>query len=86
MTTGPEHYKLAEQLADKANHYTYGDGCDPVTGHAFAAEAQVHATLALAAAQALTAIGGANYERTAQEWLNVIIPPRNPAPKTGDDQ
>jgi hypothetical protein len=51
--TGPEHYRTAEQLADKAHHFTYGDGADPVTGAALAAEAQVHATLALAAATAL---------------------------------
>jgi hypothetical protein len=55
--TGPEHYRAAERLADQANHYTYGDGGDPVTGAALAAEAQVHATLALAAATALAPIG-----------------------------
>jgi len=49
--TGPEHYREAERLLKKANHFTYGDGADPVTGAAFAAEAQVHATLALVAAQ-----------------------------------
>lgn len=52
--TGPEHYREAERLADHAHHFTYGDGADPVTGAALAAEAQVHATLALAAATALT--------------------------------
>jgi hypothetical protein len=51
--TGPQHYQEAERLADQANHYTYGDGADPVTGAALAAEAQVHATLALAAATAM---------------------------------
>jgi hypothetical protein len=53
--TGPEHYREAERLADRAHHFTYGDGGDPVVGAALAAEAQVHATLALAAA---TAMGG----------------------------
>ncbi|MBB4987468.1 hypothetical protein [Streptomyces nymphaeiformis] len=48
--TGPEHYRQAEQLADQAHHFTYGDGADPVVGAALATEAQVHATLALAAA------------------------------------
>ncbi|RBQ21532.1 hypothetical protein DP939_02150 [Spongiactinospora rosea] len=52
--TGPEHYRQAEQLADRAHHWTYGDGGDPVVGAALAAEAQVHATLALAAATALS--------------------------------
>ena len=51
--TGPEHYREAEQLAERAHHWTYGDGADPVVGAALAAEAQVHATLALAAATAL---------------------------------
>lgn len=56
--TGPEHYRQAEKLADQANRYTYGDGGDPVTGAALAAEAQVHATLALAAATALGVVAG----------------------------
>lgn len=50
MSTGSYHYRQAEKLADQANHYTYGDGADPVTGAALAAEAQVHATLSVAAA------------------------------------
>lgn len=50
--TGPEHYREAERLLGMAHRYTYGDGADPVTGAALAAEAQAHATLALAAATA----------------------------------
>lgn len=42
-----DHYAKAQQLAGQAHDYTYGDGADPVTGNALAAEAQVHATLAL---------------------------------------
>lgn len=53
MATGPEQYREAERLAERAHHFTYGDGGDPITGAALAAEAQVHATLALAAATAL---------------------------------
>lgn len=53
--TGPEHYREAERLADRAHYFTYGDGADPVTGAALAAEAQVHATLALTAATAMQA-------------------------------
>ncbi|WP_304452863.1 hypothetical protein [Nocardiopsis sp. YSL2] len=45
-----QHVAEAERLADRAHHYTYGDGGDPVTGAALAAEGQIHATLALAAA------------------------------------
>ncbi|MER8083796.1 hypothetical protein ABTZ57_01205 [Streptomyces sp. NPDC094048] len=52
---GPEHYSEAERLADRAHHFTYGDGADPAVGLALATEAQVHATLALAAATAMQA-------------------------------
>ncbi|MFH9248183.1 hypothetical protein ACH4LK_22475 [Streptomyces lydicus] len=52
---GPEHYIEAERLADRVHHFTYGDGGDPVTGAALAAEAQVHASLAQAAAVATLA-------------------------------
>jgi hypothetical protein len=48
--TGPQHYREAERLAGRANHFTYGDGANPVVGAALAAEAQVHATLAHTAA------------------------------------
>lgn len=51
--TGPQHYSEAERLVRMAHRFTYGDGADPVAGAALAAEAQVHATLALAAATAL---------------------------------
>ncbi|MFE6304995.1 hypothetical protein [Nocardiopsis sp. NPDC057823] len=44
------HVAEAERLTGRAHHYTYGDGADPTTGAAMAAEGQVHATLALAAA------------------------------------
>ncbi|MFC9847748.1 hypothetical protein ACFWFF_01360 [Streptomyces sp. NPDC060223] len=57
MATGPEHYREAERLLKKVTHYSWGDGADPVTGAALAAEAQVHATLALAAAQSPAASG-----------------------------
>lgn len=46
MATGPEHFKKAEEMAESAWHYIYGDGGDPVTGAAFATLAQAHATLA----------------------------------------
>jgi hypothetical protein len=53
--TGPQHYREAERLAMQAHHFTYGDGADPTVGAALAAEAQVHATLAVAAAIAMQA-------------------------------
>lgn len=47
--TGPEHFRRAEELAAKAAEYLgRGDGQD--TAAVWAAVAQVHATLALAAA------------------------------------
>ena len=47
--TGPEHFRRAEELAAKAAEYLgQGDGQD--SARVWAAVAQVHATLALAAA------------------------------------
>lgn len=53
--TGPDHYREAERLLNMAHRFTYGDGADPTVGAALAAEAQGHATLALAAATAMQA-------------------------------
>ena len=50
--TGPEHYRKAEELTAKAHDYLgQGEGQDSAA--VWAAVAQVHATLALAAATAL---------------------------------
>jgi hypothetical protein len=50
--TGPEHVRRAEQLAaEAAKHLGHGEGQD--TAALWAAVAQVHATLALAAATTL---------------------------------
>jgi len=62
MATGPEHYRQAEHLAARAYHFTYGDDGDPVVGAALAAEAQVHAAIAFAAATALTGHGAGYLE------------------------
>ena len=51
--TGPEHYREAERLAGRARRYANRNDADPAVGQLLAAEAQVHATLALAAATAL---------------------------------
>ncbi|MEV0114633.1 hypothetical protein AB0H77_15475 [Streptomyces sp. NPDC050844] len=53
--TAEQYTREAERLAVQAHHYTYGDGADPVTGAALAAEGQVYATLALVAVQSLPA-------------------------------
>jgi hypothetical protein len=54
--TGPEHFRRAEELAAKAAEYLgHGDGQDSAA--VWAAVAQVHATLALAAATMLNPEG-----------------------------
>lgn len=49
MATGPEHYRRAQQLLADIENVMRGDEREP----GLLAEAQVHATLALAAATAL---------------------------------
>ncbi|WP_405554270.1 hypothetical protein [Streptomyces sp. NBC_01171] len=68
--TGPEHYREAERLLRMAHRFTYGDGADATVGAALAAEAQAHATLAHAAATALSAptAGHDNAGLTETEW------------------
>jgi hypothetical protein len=83
--TGPEHYREAEQLVVRAYHHTFGAGRDPAAGAAFAAEAQVHATLALAAATALSGItltlpDGSDL---AADWNRAILADWSAEPKTG---
>ncbi len=54
--TGPEHFRRAEELAAKASEYLgHGDGQDSAA--VWAAVAQVHASLALAAATMLNSEG-----------------------------
>jgi hypothetical protein len=61
--TGPEHYREAERIMDAL----YGRGRGSVPGEAtYAAEAQVHATLALAAA---TALGHSRTDQLA--WADI---------------
>lgn len=60
--TGPEHFRQAEDLAAKAGEYL-GQGDGQASAAVWAAVAQVHATLALAAATA----GGADAWREVLE-------------------
>jgi hypothetical protein len=54
--TGPDHYRKAEELTAKAHEYLgQGEGQDSAA--VWAAVAQIHATLALAAATALGTTG-----------------------------
>jgi hypothetical protein len=50
--TGPDHYRKAEELAAKAHEYL-GQGDGQASAAVWAYVAQIHATLALAAATAL---------------------------------
>jgi hypothetical protein len=50
--TGPDHYRKAEELAVKAHEYL-GQGEGQGSAAFWAAVAQIHATLALAAATAV---------------------------------
>ena len=54
--TGPEHYRRAEELAAEA-HRLLGQGDGQATASVWAAVAQTHAVLALAAATAVGASG-----------------------------
>jgi hypothetical protein len=69
--TPEEHKAEAERLADKAHHFTWGDGADPVTGAALAAEAQVHATLALVGATLLA--GAAGYDTARDRLADAVL-------------
>jgi len=77
MATGPEHYTAAQKLLTES-HSIGGDDLSPAQLlMATLAEAQVHATLALAAATALDPIGDdrAHPDATASPdaiaWWNV---------------
>jgi hypothetical protein len=62
---GPEHYRHAEELAAEA-HKLLDQGDGQITAGMWAAVAQTHAVLALAAA---TAIGTSNLDSRA--WIDV---------------
>ncbi|MFN2636801.1 MAG: hypothetical protein ABR585_07240 [Gemmatimonadaceae bacterium] len=70
MATGPEHYREAEELMEKAA------GSHLPQYEAYVTRAQVHATLALAAATALSqrdtmrAVDSHPWEDAASEWKN----------------
>ncbi len=65
--TGPEHYTRAEVLIDLANAGG-AEGWDTPRSREQLAAAQVHATLALAAATALNSPPGSMYRVDAREW------------------
>jgi hypothetical protein len=63
--TGPEHFRRAEELAAEA-HKLLGHGDGQATASVWAAVAQTHAVLALAAA---TAVGTSSADSRA--WTDV---------------
>lgn len=74
---GPAHYHESNRLADRAQHYTYGDGANPVTGNALATEALVHAVNAQTAilvtiAEILDHMAGDGAHRDLANWRQVI--------------
>jgi len=81
MASGPEHYREAERLLE----YGPGDELEPERVARDIAEAQVHATLALAAATALGAIGGMPLPEY-QAWADVCGEPGEAATAAGGEQ
>ncbi len=77
--TGPDHYRKAEELAAKASGYLgQGEGQDSAA--VWAAVAQIHATLALAAA---TALGTSAADGRA--WADAAgTTPAPPGSRTGE--
>lgn len=69
--TGPEHYREAENLLKALEEASeQGGGLEAATVMAILAKAQVHATLANTASDALYTPDGLP-ERIYNEWMNV---------------
>ncbi|MEV0779240.1 hypothetical protein [Streptomyces sp. NPDC050428] len=68
--TGPEHYARAERLVEDLRRAkaSFSQAVSPETATIALAEAQVHATLALAAATALSEPSRAATRATVPEW------------------
>lgn len=82
MATGPEHYREAERRLRMA----WEEGRDPQSVAHLLAEAQVHATLALAAATAMSAPVDGEADSgmpraDVREWMRVagVNPPKGGA-------
>lgn len=66
--TGPDHYRKAEQLLAESHTVLRPNDEGPCEADRVIAEAQVHATLALAAATALIAPQGSGRSVDVQQW------------------
>ena len=70
--TGPEHYQLAERIIEASDQPGNGPARDVLL-----ANAQVHATLALAAATAMaSSCADGMYDRDWRAWSRVCGAPR----------
>ena len=73
MATGPEHYREAERLREQAEGLNIRNADARAERAVLAAEAQVHATLALAAATALNRPDGEGMRMDSyREWEKVV--------------
>ncbi|HET6356052.1 hypothetical protein [Streptomyces sp.] len=68
MPTGPEHYRAAERLLAESRTELRPNDEGPCEADRTIAEAQVHATLALAAATALSEPSRSAPRATVPEW------------------
>ena len=68
--TGPENYAAAERLAARAEDLASGDPGDQAAGQVLASAAQARATLALAAATALSRPGEGLPSADWKAWLS----------------
>lgn len=73
MATGPEHYLCAEEFLDRAVHMVTGGDMERYC----LAAAQVHATLALAAATAINDPDGGQPTADADDWHHTVGVQRN---------
>lgn len=76
--TGPDHYAKAERLVESMRQEMVGSPGQPLRTHEqqarLAAEAQVHATLALAAATIDAAEAGPHNVPNTARWQEVKAP------------
>jgi hypothetical protein len=79
--TGPQHYQRAEQLIKQANAIT--DGFPSAAYEQALLEAQVHATLALAAATAMNDFNPNGDGIPAPDWAAWKAAAATPAPPEG---
>ncbi|WP_331738626.1 hypothetical protein [Embleya sp. NBC_00896] len=72
MNNGIQDYRIAKTLLDRAHHFTYGDGADPVTGHALATEALGHIALAELAFKAACLTPDDMDPQSRREWREAV--------------